>query len=139
MALHTKSTHIPDLHPPLQGIADAFIHLCNKHLTMPAAQTQYASDSASQQAAEMSVVLCTAGCKLRSDCQLTTDDHTIRFWEAWSGICYRQIPLQPAWVCCVMGLADIQKQVNRLAISPDKNYLAAAGSGTVRYVDRRTS
>ncbi|KAL7419340.1 TOR complex subunit lst8 [Cryptotrichosporon argae] len=78
----------------------------------PAPQAQYASD-ASQSAAEMSVILCTAGY-----------DHTIRFWEAWSGICYRQIPLQPQW-----------KQVNRLAISPDKNFLAAAGNAHVRIWD----
>lgn len=29
-------------------------------------------------------------------------------------------------------ITDIQKQVNRLAISPDKNFVAAAGSNTVR-------
>ncbi|OCF74027.1 G protein beta subunit-like protein [Kwoniella mangroviensis CBS 8886] len=74
----------------------------------------YSSDAAATQvaqAAEMSVILCTAGY-----------DHSIRFWEAWSGICYRQITLQPQW-----------KQVNRLAISPDKAYLAAAGNGAVRW------
>ncbi|KAL1413011.1 TOR complex subunit lst8 [Vanrija albida] len=79
----------------------------------PPTSTQYASDSPSQQAAEMSVVLCTAGY-----------DHTIRFWEAWSGICYRQITMPPQW-----------KQVNRLAISPDKVYLAAAGNSSVRIWD----
>ncbi|WVW82543.1 hypothetical protein I302_104554 [Kwoniella bestiolae CBS 10118] len=76
----------------------------------------YSSDAAAAQAAqaaEMSVILCTAGY-----------DHSIRFWEAWSGICYRQITLQPQW-----------KQVNRLAISPDKAYLAAAGNGAVRIWD----
>lgn len=38
-------------------------------------------------APEMSVILCTAGY-----------DHSIRFWEAWSGICHRQIALNQAWV-----------------------------------------
>ncbi|WVF70261.1 hypothetical protein IAT40_005050 [Kwoniella sp. CBS 6097] len=82
----------------------------------PPAQAQsqgYSSDAAAQQAAEMSVILCTAGY-----------DHSVRFWEAWSGICYRQITLQPQW-----------KQVNRLAISPDKAYLAAAGNAAVRIWD----
>ncbi|WVQ82670.1 hypothetical protein IAT38_004802 [Cryptococcus sp. DSM 104549] len=81
----------------------------------PAPPSQgYNSDAAAQaQAAEMSVVLCTAGY-----------DHSIRFWEAWSGICYRSITLSPQW-----------KQVNRLAISPDKAYLAAAGNGAVRIWD----
>ncbi|KGB78979.1 G protein beta subunit-like protein [Cryptococcus deuterogattii 99/473] len=74
----------------------------------------YNSDAAAQaQTAEMSVILCTAGY-----------DHTIRFWEAWSGICYRQITLSPQW-----------KQVNRLAISPNKAYVAAAGNATVRIWD----
>ncbi|KIJ52632.1 hypothetical protein M422DRAFT_156123 [Sphaerobolus stellatus SS14] len=42
-------------------------------------------------------------------------DHEIRFWEAWSGICSRTIPR-----------SGETGQVNRLAISPDKRYLAAA-------------
>ena len=41
-------------------------------------------------APEMSVILCTAGY-----------DHSIRFWEAWSGICHRQIALNQAWVSAV--------------------------------------
>ncbi|KAF9567589.1 WD40 repeat-like protein [Agrocybe pediades] len=42
-------------------------------------------------------------------------DHEIRFWEAWSGICSRTIPRpgEPG-------------QINRLTISPDKRFLAAA-------------
>ncbi|KZT57492.1 WD40 repeat-like protein [Calocera cornea HHB12733] len=39
-------------------------------------------------------------------------DHEIRFWEAWSGICSRTIP----------GVG----QINRLCISPDKRFVAAA-------------
>ncbi|KAG7531881.1 hypothetical protein FFLO_04027 [Filobasidium floriforme] len=62
---------------------------------------------------EMSVILVTAGY-----------DHTIRFWEALSGICARTINQQPHW-----------KQVNRLAISPDKRILAAAGHNAVRLYD----
>lgn len=51
----------------------------------------------------MSVILCTAGY-----------DHTIRFWEALSGICSRTIQ-------------HPESQVNRLCITPDKRYVAAAG------------
>eukprot|EP00013_Stygamoeba_regulata_P022311 CAMPEP_0177647668 /NCGR_PEP_ID=MMETSP0447-20121125/10423_1 /TAXON_ID=0 /ORGANISM="Stygamoeba regulata, Strain BSH-02190019" /LENGTH=305 /DNA_ID=CAMNT_0019150269 /DNA_START=130 /DNA_END=1047 /DNA_ORIENTATION=+ len=46
-------------------------------------------------------------------------DHTIRFWEAPSGICYRQIQFQ-------------ESQVNRLEITPDKKHIAAAGNPNVR-------
>ncbi|KAH8829511.1 WD40 repeat-like protein [Flagelloscypha sp. PMI_526] len=42
-------------------------------------------------------------------------DHEIRFWEAWSGICSRTI-----------ARTGEPGQVNRLAISPDKQFLAAA-------------
>ncbi|KIM49263.1 hypothetical protein M413DRAFT_438434 [Hebeloma cylindrosporum] len=42
-------------------------------------------------------------------------DHEIRFWEAWSGICSRTIPR-----------TGESGQVNRLAISHDKRFLAAA-------------
>ena len=56
----------------------------------------------------MSVILATAGF-----------DHKIRFWEAPSGICSRTIrhPDSP---------------VNRLEITPDKQFLAAAGNPTIR-------
>ncbi|KAJ3385884.1 TOR complex subunit lst8, partial [Lobulomyces angularis] len=46
-------------------------------------------------------------------------DHTIRFWEALSGICVKTIQHQDS-------------QVNKLAISPDKRYLAAAGNPSLR-------
>lgn len=59
----------------------------------------------------MSVILVTAGY-----------DHTIRFWEALSGICSRTIQ-------------HPDSQVNRLCISPDKQYLAAAGNGSVKLYD----
>lgn len=55
-----------------------------------------------------SVVLATAGY-----------DHTVRFWEATRGICYRTLQY-----------AD--SQVNKLEITPDKQYLAAAGNPHVR-------
>mmetsp|Transcript_28775 Transcript_28775/g.81034 ORF Transcript_28775/g.81034 Transcript_28775/m.81034 type:complete len:313 (+) Transcript_28775:430-1368(+) len=55
-----------------------------------------------------SVVLATAGY-----------DHTIRFWEATSGICYRT-------------LQYTDSQVNRLEISSDKQLLAAAGNPHIR-------
>ncbi|KAG6541382.1 hypothetical protein Mapa_017251 [Marchantia paleacea] len=46
-------------------------------------------------------------------------DHTIRFWEATSGRCYRT-------------LQYTDSQVNRLEITPDKQYLAAAGNPHIR-------
>ncbi|CAI0377237.1 unnamed protein product [Linum tenue] len=49
-------------------------------------------------------------------------DHTIRFWEAKSGRCYRTIQAQ-------------ESQVNRLEITPDKRYLAAAGNPQIRLYD----
>ncbi|KAB5577515.1 WD40-repeat-containing domain protein [Coniochaeta sp. 2T2.1] len=63
----------------------------------------------------MSVILCTAGY-----------DHTIRFWEALSGICSRTIQ-------------HPDSQVNRLCISPDKRYLAAAGHHNVKLFDIRST
>ncbi|KAF8516921.1 WD40 repeat-like protein [Hysterangium stoloniferum] len=56
------------------------------------------------QSSDLSVVLVTG-----------SYDHEIRFWEAWSGICSRTIPR-----------SGETGQVNRLSISPDKRYLAAA-------------
>jgi hypothetical protein len=70
---------------------------------------------------DMSVILVTAGCKFRTlrkpsstrntdpDCFSSfrffaiADDHTIRFWEAWSGICGRTINQQPHWVSRTTG------------------------------------
>ncbi|EPE08185.1 wd-repeat protein pop3 [Ophiostoma piceae UAMH 11346] len=63
----------------------------------------------------MSVILCTAGY-----------DHTIRFWEALSGICSRTIQ-------------HPDSQVNRLCISPDKRFLAVAGHHTVKLFDIKSS
>ena len=53
-------------------------------------------------------------------------DHTIRFWEALSGICSRTIP-------------HPESQVNRLCISPDKRLLAAAGAEEVKLFDIRST
>lgn len=63
----------------------------------------------------MSVILCTAGY-----------DHTIRFWEALSGICSRTIQ-------------HPESQVNRLCITPDKRFLAAAGHHTVKLYDIKST
>ncbi|KAL8673483.1 MAG: hypothetical protein Q9168_002089 [Polycauliona sp. 1 TL-2023] len=63
----------------------------------------------------MSVILCTAGY-----------DHTIRFWEALSGICSRTIQ-------------HPDSQVNRLCISPDKRWLAAAGNQNVKLYDIKST
>ena len=59
----------------------------------------------------MSVILATAGY-----------DHKIRFWEAPSGICSRII-------------RHPDSQVNRLEITPDKQFLAAAGNPTIVTVE----
>lgn len=53
-------------------------------------------------------------------------DHTIRFWEATSGICYRTLQY-----------AD--SQVNKLEITPDKQYLAAAGNPHIRLFEVNTN
>ncbi|KAI9891884.1 MAG: TOR complex subunit lst8 [Vezdaea aestivalis] len=63
----------------------------------------------------MAVILCTAGY-----------DHTIRFWEALSGICSRTIQ-------------HPDSQVNRLCISPDKKLLAAAGCNNVKLYDIKST
>ncbi|KAJ5527793.1 hypothetical protein N7513_011952, partial [Penicillium frequentans] len=63
----------------------------------------------------MSVILCTAGY-----------DHTIRFWEALSGICSRTIQ-------------HPDSQVNRLCITPDKRFLAAAGHNNVKLFDIKST
>jgi G protein beta subunit-like protein len=60
---------------------------------------------------ERSVVLCTGGF-----------DHTIRFWEAPTGLCSRT-------------LQYTDSQINYLAISNDKGYLAVAGNPTIRLYD----
>lgn len=65
--------------------------------------------------AERSVVLATAGF-----------DHTIRFWEAPTGLCHR-----------TLSFAD--SQVNRLCITPDKSLLAAAGNPLVRLYEIHSS
>ncbi|RUS24851.1 hypothetical protein BC938DRAFT_472990 [Jimgerdemannia flammicorona] len=78
-------------------------------------QQYYASQQQQQQyhhqnAESHSVILVTAGY-----------DHTIRFWEALSGICSRTIQ-------------HPDSQVNRLCISPDKRYLAAAVQIQIQYL-----
>jgi len=62
-----------------------------------------------------SVILATAGY-----------DHNIRFWEATSGICYRSIQ-------CA------ESQINRLEISPDKQYIAAAGNPQIKFFELNTN
>lgn len=67
------------------------------------------------QESDMSVILVSSGY-----------DQTIKFWEALSGICSRTIQNGDA-------------QVNRMAITPDKRFLAAAGSRTIRLYDIRST
>ena len=52
---------------------------------------------------------------------MSSYDHTIRFWEALSGICIRTI--------------QHPDSVNKLAISPDKRVLAVAGNPSVCLYD----
>ena len=60
---------------------------------------------------ETSVVLCTSGY-----------DHTIRYWDASTGTCYRTLQYPGS-------------QVNALCVTPDKKYLAAVGNPHVRLFD----
>lgn len=62
-----------------------------------------------------SVVLATAGY-----------DHTIRFWEATNGACYRSIQYPDS-------------QVNKLEITTDKTNIAAAGNPQIRVFDVNSS
>ncbi|KAJ8322932.1 TOR complex subunit lst8 [Batrachochytrium dendrobatidis] len=90
------------MHPPQQQPPQH-----NQQGPLPQQHPQY---NDSMQAPVTEVVLATAGY-----------DHTIRFWEALSGICLRTI--------------QHSDSVNRLAISPDKRFLAAAGNPNVRLYD----
>ncbi|KAI1113947.1 WD repeat-containing protein pop3 [Nemania sp. NC0429] len=62
----------------------------------------------------MSVILCTG------------DAPSCRFWEALSGICSRTIQ-------------HPDSQVNRLCISPDKRFLAAAGHNSIKLYDIKST
>lgn len=53
-------------------------------------------------------------------------DHTIRFWQAHSGICHRTVQHQDS-------------QVNALEITPDRNLLAAAGYQHIRMYDLKSN
>lgn len=53
-------------------------------------------------------------------------DQTVKFWDALSGGCTRTIPHSDG-------------QVNRMAITPDKKYLACAGAHTVKLYDIKSN
>lgn len=53
-------------------------------------------------------------------------DHTIRFWHAHSGACYRNVP-------------HSESQVNALEFSPDRQYLMAAGYQHISMFDMTTN
>lgn len=95
----------------------------------------------------INVMPCTATRELnRGDLRLCTGgyDNTIRFWEAWSGICSRTIQ-HPESVSAYSDMKQLEltraghlerfQQVNRLAISPDKRHIAAAGNQTIKLYD----
>lgn len=83
-------------------------------------------------------------------------DHTIRFWEAPSGRCYRTLQY-PDSVCAHArappraqswgsrraarrpAAHNPVQQVNQLAISPDKRFIAAAGNPHVRLFDANST
>jgi G protein beta subunit-like protein len=66
-------------------------------------------------------------CLIRCSLSLPVHSHSDQsFWEALSGICSRTIP-------------HPDSQVNRLCISPDKRYLAAAGHHTVKLYDIKST
>lgn len=83
-------------------------------------------------------------------------DHTIRFWEAKSGRCYRTIQYPDSvsngyWYLAIhrqhrgypvykqsyvpFSALTCLQQVNRLEITPDKRFLAAAGNPHIRLFD----
>ena len=68
-----------------------------------------------RKAGTMSVVLATAGY-----------DHIIRFWEAPTGVCLRMIKFGDS-------------QINRLEITPDKQFIAAAGNPLIRLYEIQQS
>ena len=72
------------------------------------AQQKSHSSQSKRHEKDESVLLCTSGY-----------DRQIRFWEAPTGICNRQI-------------STGDSQVNVLVISPDKKYLAAGGNPTIK-------
>ena len=82
----------------------------------------------------LQVVLATAGY-----------DHTIRFWEATSGICYRTLQYADSQVLrrachadssmCHAATHAWPSQVNKIEISTDKAYLAAGGNPSIRLFD----
>ncbi|KAJ9109000.1 hypothetical protein QFC21_000326 [Naganishia friedmannii] len=75
---------------------------------------------------DMSVILVTAGY-----------DHTIRFWEAWSGICGRTINQQPHWIAT---LESHQGNVTAIAFHCEGKWLATGSEdGTIKIWDTRTA
>lgn len=78
---------------------------------IPPPQVQAAQGAPPPAQPPPTVVLATAGY-----------DHTIKFWEATTGVCYRTVQYPDS-------------QVNKLAITPDKTLLAAAGNPHVRLFD----
>ena len=62
-------------------------------------------------------------------------DHTIKLWEPISGACSRTIPYPDSVFPSRRFYSNGAQQVNRLAISPDKRFVAGAGNHHVRLYD----
>ncbi|ELU05495.1 hypothetical protein CAPTEDRAFT_165576 [Capitella teleta] len=61
-------------------------------------------------------------------------DHTIRFWQAHTGICHRTVQ-HPDSALGYYAVGACSRQVNDLEITPDKQLLAAAGYQHIRMYD----
>ncbi|KAF3616060.1 WD repeat-containing protein wat1 [Capsicum annuum] len=70
-------------------------------------------------------------------------DHTIKFWEAKSARCYRTIQypesLSETSAFTFFPFLNCIQQVNRLEVTPDKRFLAAAGNPHIRLFDINSS
>ncbi len=66
-------------------------------------------------------------------------DHHIRFWEAPSGICYRQIQYTDSVNIDLVFFSHNSQQINKLEITPDKQYIAAAGNPHIRFYEANTN
>ena len=101
------ASHVADESTRRRGRRDG--HTSSSGHSAPVSKSSNASNARSEETT--SVVLCTSGY-----------DHTIRYWDASTGQCYRTLQYPGS-------------QVNALCVTPDKQYLAAVGNPHVRLFD----